>query len=138
MIKKPPLKISKNLKIRIIPLYLECLFYDWNYACSLTASAGNVCYAQYPLSFHATSNLMYSFWHNIQHSFGCLSQHICSKHVEAWNILIVKQKFCASSWLITEINILRCTVSKISKNSFGCFVLVRLVNVRVLYTFYFK
>jgi len=27
----------------------------------------------------------------------------CSKHVEAWNKLIVKQKFCASSWLITEI-----------------------------------
>jgi len=29
--------------------------------------------------------------------------------------LIVKQKFCASSWLIIEINILRCTVSKTSK-----------------------
>jgi hypothetical protein len=28
------------------------------------------------------------------------------------NKLIVKQKFCTSSWLITEINILRCTVSK--------------------------
>jgi len=25
-------------------------------------------------------------------------------HVEAWNKLIVKQKFCSSSWLITEIN----------------------------------
>ena len=25
-----------------------------------------------------------------------------SKHVEAWNKLIVKQKFCASSSLITE------------------------------------
>jgi len=40
---------------------------------------------------------------------GCLMQfwppddeHMCSKHVEAWNKL-VKQKFCASSWLITEI-----------------------------------
>jgi len=31
-------------------------------------------------------------------------EHMCSKHVEAWNKLIVKQKFCASSWLITEIN----------------------------------
>ena len=39
----------------------------------------------------------------------------CSKHVEAWNKRIVKQKCCASSWLITEINILRCTVSKTSK-----------------------
>jgi len=41
-------------------------------------------------------------------------EHMCSKHVEAWNKLTVKQKFCASSWLITEINILRCTVSKTS------------------------
>ena len=42
-------------------------------------------------------------------------EHMRSKHVEAWNKLIVKQKYCASSWLITEINILRCTVSKTSK-----------------------
>ena len=41
---------------------------------------------------------------------GCVMQfwppddeHMSSKHVEAWNKLIVKQKFCASSWLITEI-----------------------------------
>jgi len=31
-------------------------------------------------------------------------EHMCSNHVEAWNKLNVKQKFCASSWLITEIN----------------------------------
>jgi len=31
------------------------------------------------------------------------------------NKLIVKQTFCASDWLITEINILRCTVTKTSK-----------------------
>jgi len=30
---------------------------------------------------------------------------MCSKHVEARNKLIVKQKICATSWLITEINI---------------------------------
>ena len=43
---------------------------------------------------------------------GCVTQlwlpddeHMCLKHVEAWNKLIVKQKLCASSWLITEINI---------------------------------
>jgi len=41
----------------------------------------------------------------------------CSKHVEAWNKLIVKQKFCVSSWLITKTNILRCAVSKTSKFS---------------------
>ena len=31
-------------------------------------------------------------------------EHMCSKYVEAWNKLIVKQKFCASSWLITEMH----------------------------------
>jgi len=53
---------------------------------------------------------------------GCVMQfwppddeHMCSKHVEAWNKLIVKQNFFVPSWLITEINILRCTVSKTSK-----------------------
>jgi len=53
---------------------------------------------------------------------GCIIQFwspddedMCSKHVEAWNKLIVKQKFCASSWLITKINILKCTVSRTSK-----------------------
>jgi len=56
---------------------------------------------------------------------GCVMQfwppddeHMCSKHVEAWNKLIVKQKCCASSWLITDINILRCsTVSETSKDT---------------------
>jgi hypothetical protein len=45
---------------------------------------------------------------------GCVMQfcpphdaHMCSKHVEEWNKLIVKQNFCASSWLMTEINLLR-------------------------------
>ena len=36
----------------------------------------------------------------------------CSHEID-----IVKQKLCASSWLITKINILRCTVSKTSKNN---------------------
>jgi len=30
---------------------------------------------------------------------------MCSKHVEARNKPTVKQKFCASSWLITKINV---------------------------------
>ena len=41
---------------------------------------------------------------------GCVMQflppddeHMCSKHVKAWNIIIVKKKIGASSWLITEI-----------------------------------
>jgi len=52
----------------------------------------------------------------VQYNFDLLMMSTwCSKHVEAWNKLIVKQKFRASSWLITKINILRCTVSKTSK-----------------------
>ena len=69
---------------------------------------------------------LHSLWYHHTYRFddtrGCVmefwppdDEHMCSKHVEAWNKLIVKQKFCASSWLITEINILRCTVSKTSK-----------------------
>jgi len=57
---------------------------------------------------------------------GCVTQfwphddvHMCSKHVEAWSKNLLWNKFCASSWLKTEINILRCsTVSKTSKFDF--------------------
>ena len=42
----------------------------------------------------------------------------CSKHIEAWNKLIIK--FSASSWLITKISILRCTVSKTLKIDDAC------------------
>ena len=51
-------------------------------------------------------------------------EHMCSKHVEAWNKLLIK--FSASSWLIL-INILRCTVSKILKLiMMFCSILVRM------------
>jgi len=67
---------------------------------------------------------------------GCVMQfwppddeHMCSKYVEAWNKLIVKQKFCVSSWLITEINIMRCTVSKESKFFIISRSLLRMRNV---------
>jgi len=58
-----------------------------------------------------------------------VDEHMCSKHGEAWNKLIVKQKCCASSWLITEINILRCTVSKMSK--FLCQVYPQINNMHL-------
>ena len=41
---------------------------------------------------------------------------------------IVKQKFCASSWLITELNTLRCTVSETSK-----FVTILCLQYRILH-----
>ena len=53
-------------------------------------------------------------------------EHMCSKHVEAWNKLILKQKLCASSWLITEINILRCTVRKTSKSPFHVLIVLEI------------
>ena len=40
-------------------------------------------------------------------------EHMCSKHVEEGNKLTIK--FSASSCVDIKINILRCTVSKISK-----------------------
>jgi len=30
-------------------------------------------------------------------------EHMCSKHVEVCNKIIVKRNFCASNWLIIEI-----------------------------------
>jgi len=55
----------------------------------------------------------FCFTISLFHASTCF-EHMCSKHVELWNKLIVKQKFCASIWFISKINILRCTVSKTS------------------------
>jgi len=59
---------------------------------------------------------------------GCIMQfwppddeHMCSKHVEAWNKTYCKTKFCASRWLITKINIVRCTVRETSKFGIAMF-----------------
>jgi len=49
----------------------------------------------------------FCFTISLFHASTCF-KHMCLKNV--------KQKFCASSWLITEINILRCTVSKTSNS----------------------
>jgi len=62
----------------------------------------------------ALRSLCYHHTHKCDNSTGCVMQfwppddeHICCNHVEAWNKLIVKQIFCASSWLITEIKIIK-------------------------------
>jgi len=72
----------------------------------------------------ALHSLWYHHIYRCDDTRGCVMQfwspddeHMCSKHVETWTKLTVKQKFCASCWLITEINILRCTVSKTSEYS---------------------
>ena len=63
--------------------------------------------------FHACAPVRETATYRCDDTRGCLMQfwppgdeHMCSKHVKAWNKLIVKQKFCASCWLITEINLL--------------------------------
>jgi len=60
----------------------------------------------------ALHSLWYHYTYRCDDTRGCVMQfwppadeHMCSKHVEAWNKHIVKQKCCASSWLITEINL---------------------------------
>jgi len=95
----------------------------------------NFCFTVYFMPLHVSSTCahhqevkiaLHSLWYH--HTYrcydtrGCVIQfwppddeHMCSKHVEPWNKFTVKQKFCVSSWLITEINILSCTVSKTSK-----------------------
>ena len=59
---------------------------------------------------------------------GCVMQfwppddeQMCSKHVEAWNKTYCETNFVHQVGLNTEINILRCTVSKTSKNGQGQF-----------------
>ena len=60
----------------------------------------------------------FCFTISLFHASTCF-EHMCSKHIEAWNKLIVEQNFCASNRLITDTNILRCTVSKTSKKRTG-------------------
>ena len=62
----------------------------------------------------ALHSLWYHHTYRCDDTRGCVMQfwppddeYMCSKHVEAWNKPIVKQKFCGSSWLITEINVAR-------------------------------
>ena len=65
----------------------------------------------YFMPLHVSSTCAHHHTYRCDDIRGCVMQfwppddeHMCSKHVEAWNKLNVKQKFCASNWLITEIN----------------------------------
>ena len=73
-----------------------------------SVSSLNLCTRRPPIGDDDTRGCVMQFWPPD-------AEHMCSKHVEAWNKVIVKQNFCTSSWLNTEINILRCTVGKTSK-----------------------
>ena len=61
--------------------------------------------------------ILYHHTYRCDDTRGCVMQfwppndeHMCSKHVEAWNKLNVKQKFCVSSWLTTEVNNCICLI----------------------------
>jgi len=108
---------AQNFCFRIILFHASTCF---EHMCS--SSGGQNCITQPLVSSHL--QVAGTATYRCDDTRGCVMQfwppddeHMCSKHVEAWNKIIVKQKFCASSWLITEINILRCTVSKKSKNN---------------------
>jgi len=73
-------------------LLFHAIFSDCNWIPFTTICPFGVC------TFGLCSNIS----QNVKHD-----EHMCSEHVEAWNKLIVKQKFCAWIWLITEIKILR-------------------------------
>jgi len=73
-------------------------------------------------------------------TFRFVAQHLCyrgprSKHLEAWNNLSAKQKFCVSSWLITEMHgqqnlktfTLVCTWSEFFWNN-------KLCNLKILFS----
>jgi len=69
------------------------------YLSNLTNLMHNIFVLQYhhTYKFDDTRSCVMQFWPPDD-------EHICSKYVETWNKLIVKQNFCASSWLITDIN----------------------------------
>jgi len=105
-----------------VKIALHTLWYHHTYVYFTPVHVSST-YAHHQEVKTALHSLWYHHTDRCDDTRGCVmrfwppdDEHMCSKHVQAWNKLIVKQKFRASSWLITEINILRCTVSKTSKN----------------------
>jgi len=91
-----------------------------------SSSGGQNCIIQHLVSSHrpVSQPVNGKVTYRCDDSRGCVMQfwapddeHMFSKHVQVWNKVIIKQKFCTSSWFITEIYILSCTVSKTSKFS---------------------
>jgi len=96
-----PLHVSSTCAYhQDIKIVLHSLWYYYTYRWPSRARVHYRCYD--------TRGCVIQFWYPDD-------KHVCSKHVEAWNKTHCKTNFCASSCLNTEINILRCTVSKTSK-----------------------
>ena len=92
---------------RLCNAILTSGWYHYTYRCNDTRG----CVMQFwPLDGIITPIGVMIYTYRCNDTRGCIMQfwppddeHMCSKHVEAWNKLIVIQKYCASSWLITEI-----------------------------------
>jgi len=119
----------KTVLLELLILKIFCCFSVWPTWCTKFLFYNKFISCLYMFRAHVLiirrSKLYYTYRCDV--TTDCVMQfwppddkHMCSKHVEAWNKLIVKQKYCASSWLITEINILRFTVSKTSKLTIEC------------------
>jgi len=78
----------------------------------------STCFEQMCLS-SGGQNCIHSLWYH--HTYRWPSRARVERGL--WNKNLLWNKFCASSWLNTEINILRCTVSKTSKQ-YLCFIRV--------------
>jgi len=79
------------------------------FLCSADRASQCIYHQEVKIALHCIA--LYHHTYRCDDTRGCVMQfwppdveHMCSKHVEAWNEVIVKQKFFASSWLITEIN----------------------------------
>ena len=87
----------------------------------------------------ALHSLWYHHTYRCDDTRGCIMQfwppddeHMCSKHVEAWNKLTVKKKICASSWLITE----KITTVLNTLRSLSCEMYVRYIIYVYTYRFF--
>jgi len=94
------------------------LFHSKFYFMSLHVSSICAYHQEVKIALHS---LWYHHTYRSDDTRGCVMQfwppddkHMCSKHVETWNKTLWN-KFYTSIWLNTEINKLRCTVSKTSK-----------------------
>ena len=103
-------------------LDVQNLFYSKFYFMPLHVSSTCAHHQEVKIALHS---LWYHHMYRSDDTRGCVIQfclpddeHMHSKHIEARNKLIVKQKFCAS-WLITEINI-KCSVRINAKETVYC------------------
>jgi len=88
----------------------KILFHNKFYFMPLHVSSTFAHHQEVKIALHS---LWYNHTYRCDDTRGCVMQfwppddeHMCLTHIEAWNKTYCETKFCASSWLNTEINIL--------------------------------